>query len=237
MSLTPHVHIIETPPELELEVEEVELDPEEDSRMGAYQTETLMRWSEYHSRQSRRQLARQHLDQHAVGVIGGYQLQAGASQREFGQFLKTLEAAGQDTKTLWASLVRRFYDKVLVLGNLCSIGVVIGILGQVCYNGSKILEALKGQAFQLGIAAILRAFCCGIAPFLIKEKYGEALRTFTQDRNRWQRRNDEEEPMDIDQGVGGTLDHGVHPIPGTSSGAFGGVAGGAATEKGHFARF
>ena len=183
VSLTPHVHIIETLPEMELEVEEVELDPEGDSQMGAYQTETLMRWSEYHSRQSRRQLARQHLDQHAIGVIGGYQLQAGASAKEFGQFLKTLEAAGRDTKTLWASLVRRFYDKVLVLGNLCSIGVVAGILGQLCYNGTKILEALKGQAFKLGIAAILRAFCCGIASFITKEKYGEALRIPTQDRN------------------------------------------------------
>ena len=205
--------------------------------MEAYQTETLMRWSEYHSRQSRRQLARQHLDQHAIGVIGGYQLQAGASAKEFGQFLKTLEAAGRDTKTLWASLVRRFYDKVLVLGNLCSIGVVAGILGQLCYNGTKILEALKGQAFKLGIAAILRAFCCGIASFITKEKYGEALRTSTQDRNRWSRRKDEEEPMEVDQELEGALGNGSHPLPGTNSGAFGGIAGGAAMGGWHFAKF
>ena len=52
-------------------------------------------------------------------------------------------------------MVRRFYDKILMVGNLCSIGVVAGILGQLFYNGTKILEALKGQAFKLGIATIL----------------------------------------------------------------------------------
>ena len=36
----------------------------------------------------------EHLGQHAIGVIGGYQLQAGSSAQEFGKFLKTLEAAG-----------------------------------------------------------------------------------------------------------------------------------------------
>ena len=80
--------------------------------------------------------------------------------------------------------MRRFYDKVLVLGNLCSIGVVASILGQLCYNGSKILEALKGQAFKLGIATILRAFCCGIAAFILKEKYETAMMASTQDRSR-----------------------------------------------------
>ena len=68
-------------------------------------TEVLQRWSEYHHRQYRRQMASEHLGQHAIAVIGGYQLQAGASPQEFGRYLKTLEAAGLGTKTLWAHLV------------------------------------------------------------------------------------------------------------------------------------
>ena len=67
--------------------------------------EALLRWSEYHHHQYQRRMASQHLDQHAIRVIGEYQLQGGASAQEFGQFLKTLEAAGKGTKTLWAHLV------------------------------------------------------------------------------------------------------------------------------------
>ena len=181
-----------------LEQTEVELDPEKASHGGAYQTEALLRWSEFHHRQYRRRLAAQHLDQHALGVIGGYQLQAGASAQEFGSFLKTLEAAGQDTRTLWAGLVRMFYDKVVVAGNLCSIGVLAWILGQLTYNGSKILDALKGQAFKLGIATILRAFCCGIAAFILKAKYEGAMMASTAGRGRSSPGRDEEEPMDVD---------------------------------------
>ena len=48
----------------------------------------------------------EYLDQHTIVVIGGYQLQAGASPQEFWHYLKTLEAAGMGTKTLWAHLVR-----------------------------------------------------------------------------------------------------------------------------------
>ena len=177
------------------------MDLEKASHGGAYQTEAMLRWSEFHHRQYRRRLAAQHLDQHAIGVIGGYQLQAGASAQEFGSFLKTLEAAGQDTRTLWARLVRLFYDKIVVAGNLCSIGVVAGILGQLIYNGTKILEALKGQAYKLGIATILRAFCCGIAAFILKAKYEGAMMASTTGRGRRIPRRDEEEPMDVDQGL------------------------------------
>ena len=87
-----------------LDQPEIDLDPEEASHAGAYQTKALLRWSEYHHHQYRQRMAAQHLDQHAIGVIRGYQLQAGAYAQEFGQFLKTLEVAGEGTKTLWASL-------------------------------------------------------------------------------------------------------------------------------------
>ena len=128
-------------------------------------------------------------------MIGGYQLQAGASAQEFGQFLKTLEAAGKDTKTLWAGLVCQFYDKMVVVGNLCSIGIVVGVLGQLAYNGTKILEALKGQAYRLGLATILRAFCCGIAAFILKAKYDGAMMTSTSRTGCAGLGRDEEEAM------------------------------------------
>ena len=84
---------------------EEDWDPQSASRAGAYQTEALLRWSEYHHRQYQRQMASQHFDQHTICVIGGYQLQAGASPQEFRQYLKTLEDVGKGTKTLWAHLV------------------------------------------------------------------------------------------------------------------------------------
>ena len=95
------------------------------SRAVAYQTKVFLRWSEYHHRQFRRQMVAQHLDQYSLSVIGGFQLQAGSSAQEFRQFLKTLEAAGQGRKTLWAQLVRQVYDKFMLAGNFCSLGIVL----------------------------------------------------------------------------------------------------------------
>ena len=115
----------------------------------------------------------QHLDQPAIGVIGGYQLQAGASAQEFGQFLKTLEAAGKGTKTLWAHLVRHVYNKLVVAGNFCSIGILFWVLSQLGYNGTQIVKVLNDQAYKLGLATILRAFCCGIAAFILNPKYDD----------------------------------------------------------------
>ena len=118
------------------------------------------------------------MGEHAIGVIRGYQLQAGSSAQEFGKFLKTLEAAGQGTKTLWAQLVRQVYSKLLIAGNFCSIGIILWAIGQLGYNGSKIVTALKTQSYQLGLATIIRAFCCGIAAFLLKSKYNKVLVTY-----------------------------------------------------------
>ena len=67
----------------------------------------------------------QHRDQYSLSVIRGYQLQAGSSALEYGRFLKTLEAAGQGTKTLWAWLVRQVYNKLVLAGNFCSLGIVL----------------------------------------------------------------------------------------------------------------
>ena len=120
------------------------------------------------------------MGQHAIGVIGGYQLQAGSSAQEFGQFLKTLEATGKGTKTLWVQLVRQVYGKLLIAGNFCSIGIVLWAISQLGYNGTQIVKALKKQAYQLGLATILRAFCCGITAFLLKSKYDNVLVTHAQ---------------------------------------------------------
>ena len=120
------------------------------------------------------------MGQHAIRVIGGYQLQAGSLAQEFRKFLKTLEAAGQGTKTLWAQLVRQVYGKLLIAGNFCSIGIILWAISQLGYNGSKIVKALKTQSYQLGLATIIRAFCCGIAAFLLKSKYDKVLVTYGQ---------------------------------------------------------
>ena len=89
----------------------------------------------------------------------------------FGRFLKTLEAAGQGTKTLWARLVRQVYEKFVLARNFCSLGIVLWVLGQLGYNGTQIINALKEHAFKMGLGTILRAFCCGIAAFMTNPKY------------------------------------------------------------------
>ena len=135
IALTPDLQLIPTPPEMVLsQFDDNTWDPETASRAGAYQTEALLRWSEYHHHQFRRRMAAQHLDQYSIGVIGGYQLQAGSSAQEFGRFLKSLEATGQGTKPLWARLVRQVYDKFVVAGNFCLLGIVFWVLGHLAYN-------------------------------------------------------------------------------------------------------
>ena len=80
-------------------LDEKEWDPETVSWGGAYQTKALLKWSKYYYHQFCRRMAEQHLGQYSPSVIRGYQLQAGSSAQEFGAFLKTLEEAGQGTKT------------------------------------------------------------------------------------------------------------------------------------------
>ena len=64
------------------------------------------------------------------------------------------------------------------MGNFCSLGIGLWAICQLCYNGSKIITALKTQSYQLGLATIVRAFCCGIAAFLLKSKYDKVLVTY-----------------------------------------------------------
>ena len=107
-------------------------------------------------------------------------MQAGASPQEYRWYLKTLEAAGRGTKTLWAHLVRQVYNKLVITGSFCSIGIVLWALSQLGYNGTQIVKSLKEQAYQLGLATIMRAFCCGIAAFILKSKYENMLVTHAQ---------------------------------------------------------
>ena len=74
---------------------------------------------------------------------------------EFGDFLKTLEAARQGMKTLWARLVRQVYNRFVLTGNFCSLGIVFWVLGQLWYNGTKIIDSLKKRAFKMGVDTIL----------------------------------------------------------------------------------
>ena len=89
--------------------------------------------------------------------------------------MKTMEEAGQGTKTLWAHLVCTMYDKLVIAGNISSLGVIIYLVGQLWYNGSKIIQSLKIREFQPTFTAILQAFCCGIASFVVSSKYSQAI--------------------------------------------------------------
>ena len=60
------------------------------------------------------------------------------------------------------------------------IGIVLWALSQLGYNGTQIMKVLKEQVYQLGLATILRAFCCGIAAFILKSKYDNVLVTHAQ---------------------------------------------------------
>ena len=88
-----------------------------------------------------------------------------------------MSGTGQGTKTLWAFLVRQVYDKFILAGNFCSLGITFWVLGQLWYNGTKIIESLKKKAFKTGVGTILRAFCCGITTFMTSTKYSQALGT------------------------------------------------------------
>ena len=92
-------------------------------------------------------MAKQHLGQYLLSVIGKYQLQSVSSAQEFGAFLKTLEEAGCGTKTFWAHLVCTMYDKLVIAENISSLGVICYIIGQLWYNGTKIVQSLKLQDF------------------------------------------------------------------------------------------
>ena len=70
-------------------------------------------------------------------------------------------------------MVRQVYDKFVLAGNFYSLGIVLWVLGQLGYNGTQIISSLKNQAYKLGLATILRAFCCGITAFITNPKYAD----------------------------------------------------------------
>ena len=77
-----------------------ELNPKIASHPGVHQIEALLKYAEHLHRQFRQQITKPHLGQYLLSIIRGLQLQAGSTAQELGAFLKTLEAAGQRTKTL-----------------------------------------------------------------------------------------------------------------------------------------
>ena len=121
-------------------------------------------------------MAKQHLRQYLLSVIGGYQLQAASSAQEFGAFLKTLREAGCGTKTFWAHLIHTMYDKLVIAKNMSSLGVISYIIGQLWYNGTEIVQSLKLRDFHPNLTAILRAFCCRVATFVVSPKYAQVIR-------------------------------------------------------------
>ena len=107
--------------------------------MGVYQTKALLKLSKYHHYQCRHQMPKQHIGQLSLS----YQLQVSLEAQEFGVSLKTLEAARQGTMTLWAQLIRRVYDKIVIAGNICLLGIICYLVGQLWYTRMKIINFLK----------------------------------------------------------------------------------------------
>ena len=111
--------------------------------------------------------------------------------------MKTLEDSGRGTKTLWAHPVRTMYNKLVIAGNISSLGVIYYLIGKLWYNGSKIIKSLKIREFQPTFTATLRAFCCGVASFVISPKYSQAIRQQEDVEGRRQSSLSEEEDAAI----------------------------------------
>ena len=69
------------------QLDDKELEPGTASRAGAYQTEALLEWSEYHHCQFRHRIAKQHLGQYLLSVIRWFQLQAGSMVQDEDSFV------------------------------------------------------------------------------------------------------------------------------------------------------
>ena len=48
---------------------------------------------------------------------------------------------------------------------------MLWVIGQLGYNGTKIIDSLKQHAFNTSIGTVLRAFCSGVAAFVTNPKY------------------------------------------------------------------
>ena len=67
------------------------------------------------------------------------------------------------------------YDKLVIARNISSLGVICYLIGQLWYNGSKIIKSLKIWKLPPNLTALLRAFCCGIAAFVVSPKYSQVI--------------------------------------------------------------
>ena len=90
---------------------------------------------------------------------------------EFQEFLRALGPAGDEPNRYPYWFFQKTYNNFVVFGNFCSLVMVCWIIGQLWYNGTTILNALRQRAFKTRLGTILRAFCCGIATFITNPKY------------------------------------------------------------------
>ena len=65
---------------------------------------------------------------------------------------------------------------MVIAGNISSLGVICYIIGQLWYNGTKIIQSLKLDIFKTSITTILSAFCCRVAAFVVNPKYSHVSR-------------------------------------------------------------
>ena len=77
------------------------------------------------------------------------------------------------------------------------------------YNGTQIIKALKDQAYKLGLATILRAFCCGIAAFMTNPKYADVPGSHMNNASRLQWQDSTMEDIESARSCEGLRDSGM----------------------------
>ena len=97
--------------------------------------------------------------------------------QEYWEFLRALEPVGNETQTPVTKIFQKAYDWFVIVGNCCSLLLVCWNVGQLWYNGTKIIWSLKQRAVHTGLGTFLRYFCCGIAAFKTNPKYSPVPET------------------------------------------------------------
>ena len=83
--------------------------------------------------------------------------------QQFDDYLAALREKAEGTYSWWAWLKEDF----ILVGSVCSIFVCCGMILFMGYSGVALLGNLREEAYKTTLAVILKAFCYGMAAFLI----------------------------------------------------------------------
>ena len=106
----------------------------------------------------------------------------GSTTQEYREFLKALGPVKAKEQPPEISFFQKACSWLIVIGNGCSLLLVCWIVCQLWYNESRIIKSLEHYA---SLGMLLRAFCCGIATFMINPKYAPVSEA-REDRERLQ---------------------------------------------------